>query len=117
MKNDREAFNSRVQHDKEGNKLNPLKLDGVESTDVKVLAAKLAHINDHATTQGEHFRTGTLYGFNLLVKTENSQKEGVLFKQMKEREISNTPATTAISPATRNWRLIISCMLWKKSLH
>jgi hypothetical protein len=81
MKNDREAFNIRVQHDKEGNKLNPLKLDGVESTDVKALAAKLAHINDHATTRGEHFRIGTLYGFNLLVKTENSQKEGVLFKQ------------------------------------
>jgi hypothetical protein len=81
MKNDREAFNSRVQHDKEGNKLNPLKLDGVESTDVKVLAAKLAHINDHATTHGEHYPIGELYGFKLLVKTENSQKEGVLFKQ------------------------------------
>jgi N12 class adenine-specific DNA methylase len=81
MKNDWEVFNSRVQYDREGNKLNPLKLDGVESTDVKILAAKLTHVNDHATTQGEHFKIGTLYGFNLLVKTENSQKEGVLFKQ------------------------------------
>jgi hypothetical protein len=62
-------------------RLNPLKLDGIESTDVKILAAKLAHINDHATTQGEHFKISELYGFKLLVKTENSQKEGVLFKQ------------------------------------
>jgi N12 class adenine-specific DNA methylase len=81
MKNDWETFNSRVQHDKEGNKLNPLKLDGVESTDVKVLAEKLAHINDHATTHSEHYPIGELYGFKLLVKTEDSQKEGVLFKQ------------------------------------
>jgi hypothetical protein len=89
MKNDWEVFNSRVQCDWEGNKLNPLKLDDVESTDVKILAAKLAHINDYATTQGEHFRIGTLYGFNLLIKTENSQKEDVLFKQNRffiERE-------------------------------
>jgi hypothetical protein len=81
MKTDREAFNSRVQHDSDGNKLNPLKLVGVESTDVKILAEKLAHINDHATTHGEHYPIGELYGFKLLVKTEDSQKEGVLFKQ------------------------------------
>ena len=83
MKNDRETFNGRVQHDREGNKLNPLKLDGVESTNIKVLAAKLAHINDYATTHGKHYPIGTLYGFNLLVKTEDSQKEGVLFKQTR----------------------------------
>jgi hypothetical protein len=81
MKNDWDAFNSRVQHDKEGNRLNLLKLDGIESTDVKILAAKLTHINDHATTHGEHYPIGELYGFRLLVKTEDSQKEGVLFKQ------------------------------------
>lgn len=53
MKGDGEAFNNRVQYDREWNKLNPLKLDSVESADVKVLAAKLAHLSDHATTQGE----------------------------------------------------------------
>jgi N12 class adenine-specific DNA methylase len=81
MTKDLEAFNGRVQYDKDGNKLNPIQLDGVESTDVKVLAAKLVQINDNATTHGEHYRIGTLYGFNLLVKTEESQKEGMLFKQ------------------------------------
>jgi hypothetical protein len=74
MKNDWEAFNSRVQHDREGNKLNPLKLDGIESTDVKILATKLAHINDHATTHGEHYPIGELYGFKLLVKNRRQPK-------------------------------------------
>jgi hypothetical protein len=95
MTGDLKASNSRVQHDKEGNRLNPLKLDGVESTDIKILAAKLAHINDHATTHDEHYPIGELYGFRLLVKTEDSQKEGILFKQNRffiegERNIKYT---------------------------
>jgi hypothetical protein len=81
MKSDREAFNSRLQRDSEGDILNPVRLDGVTGTDVKTLAAKLEHINDHATTHGEHYPIGELYGFKLLVKTEDSRKEGVLFKQ------------------------------------
>jgi hypothetical protein len=81
MRGDWKTFNNRVQHDKEGNKINPLKLDGVESGDVKTLAAKLAHISDHATTHGEHYPIGELYGFKLLVKTENSMKEGLFLKE------------------------------------
>ena len=81
MKGDLEAFNSRVQYDREGNKLNPIKLNGVESVDVKVLAAKLNHLNDYATTHGEHYPIGELYGFKLLVKTEDSMKEGLFMKE------------------------------------
>jgi hypothetical protein len=81
MKNDWEVFNSHVQHDREGNKLNPVQLEGVTGTDVKTIAAKLAHINDHATTHGEHYPIGELYGFKLLVKTEDSMKEGLFLKQ------------------------------------
>jgi hypothetical protein len=81
MKSDWDTLNSHLQYDKDGGKLNPLKLDGVESTDVKNLAAKLAQINDNATTHGEHYKIGELYGFRLLVRTEDSQKEGLLFKQ------------------------------------
>jgi N12 class adenine-specific DNA methylase len=81
MSKDWETFNSRVQYDKDGNKLNPVKLDGVESADVKALAAKLTQINDNATTHGEHYKIGSLYGFSLSVKTEDSMKEGMLFKQ------------------------------------
>jgi N12 class adenine-specific DNA methylase len=83
MKGDWEAFNSRVQYDKDGSKPNPLKLDGIESTDVKVLAEKLNKINDNATTHGEHYKIGELYGFKLLVKTENTLKEGLALTQNK----------------------------------
>ena len=88
MKGDLEAFNSRVKYDTASDKqtppkLNPLKLDGIENADVKVLAEKLNHINDHATTHGEHYKIGELYGFKLLVKTEDTLKEGLALTQNK----------------------------------
>ena len=82
MTKDWEDFNSRVQRDRDGNCINPIQLDGVESADVKVIAGKLASINEQANTQGNHYKIGTLYGFNLFVKTENSQKNE-LFKSNK----------------------------------
>lgn len=74
-------FNSRVQVDTEGNKLNPIRLDGVQGSDFKAIGAKLQEINDTANTQGEYKVIGELYGFKLLVKTEASMKEGFDFKQ------------------------------------
>ena len=79
---DWEAFKSRAKYDGDGNAINSIKLEGVESADIKALAAKLAHHNEHANTQGDHFRIGTLYGFRLTVKTETSQKDA-LFKENK----------------------------------
>ena len=81
MKADRDTLNDRIQYDTDGNKLNPLKLDGIESADIKVLAAKLGEINDNASTHGNYHAIGELYGFRLSVKTEESQKEGILFRQ------------------------------------
>jgi hypothetical protein len=83
MKEDWETFNSRLQYDRDGNKLNPLKLDGVESADVKVLAEKLNKLADNATTHGEYYRIGELYGFKLQIKTEDTVKEGLALKQNK----------------------------------
>ena len=82
MGKDLEAFNVRVQYDSEGNALNTLKLDDVEGSDVNVYAAKLANYRENANTQGNYFIIGTLYGFNLMVKTENSQKDD-LFRENK----------------------------------
>ena len=81
MKSDWEILNSRLQYDKEGNKQNPLKLDGVESMNIKILADKLGQINDNAATHGNYLPIGELYGFKLSVKTEESQKEGIRFRQ------------------------------------
>ncbi|EKD32305.1 MAG: hypothetical protein ACD_77C00130G0002 [uncultured bacterium] len=81
MTTDWSLFNSRVQVDTEGNKLNPIRLDGVQGSDFKAIGAKLQEINDTANTQGEYNVIGELYGFKLLVKTEASMKEGFDFKQ------------------------------------
>lgn len=82
MTSDWELFNQRVQLDKDGNKLNPIQLDGLNSTtDVKLIGTKLQQISDQFNTHGEHQSIGELYGFKLLVKTETSQKEGFDFKQ------------------------------------
>ncbi|MDR3338991.1 MAG: N-6 DNA methylase, partial [Candidatus Symbiothrix sp.] len=83
MSKDLETFNGRVQYNNDGNKLNPIQLEGVSGSDVKALADKLAHISDHATTHGEYYKIGTLYGFNLSVKTEDSKKEGLFMKENK----------------------------------
>lgn len=80
MTSDWDAFNKRAIVDKEGNKLNPIKLIGVESSDVKAIG-KLQEINDNVSTLGEYRVIGELYGFKLLVKTEASMKDGFDFKQ------------------------------------
>lgn len=77
---DLNQFNEKVQVDKEGNKLNPIKLDNLDSKDPKVIGDKLNQLANNARTNGEYFKIGELYGFKLLVKTEESQKEGVAFK-------------------------------------
>ncbi|KGN85196.1 N-6 DNA methylase [Porphyromonas gulae] len=75
FQSDWDLYQSRVQKDKEGNKLNPIMLKGVEGSDPKRIAAKLSEINEKACTRGEYFNIGTLYGFNLVVKTESSSKD------------------------------------------
>lgn len=77
---DLQQFNEKVQVDKEGNKLNPIQLDGLDSKDPKAIGDKLNQLANNARTNGEYFKIGELYGFKLLVKTEESQKEGAAFK-------------------------------------
>jgi N12 class adenine-specific DNA methylase len=77
MKKDLKSLNGRLQKDKDGNNLNPVKLDKLQSSDSKMIGIKLNEINDTAGTSGEYFKIGTLYEFNLLVKSETSMKEGL----------------------------------------
>jgi hypothetical protein len=80
MKKDRDAFTSRVETDKDGNKLNPVKLDNFDNNTPKAIGEKLNQLAENARTNGEYFPIGELYGFKLLIKTEESQKDGCLFK-------------------------------------
>ena len=75
IQSDWDAFNSRVQLDNEGNKLNPIQLIGVEGSDPKVIGAKLNEIKDKARTQAQDFEIGSLYGFKIVVKTESSNSD------------------------------------------
>lgn len=72
IRSDWELFNSRVQLDKEGNKLNPIQLKGIEGNEQKAIASKLNEIGEKARTKGEDFDIGSLYGFNIVVKTESA---------------------------------------------
>jgi hypothetical protein len=81
MQGDWQTLQSRLLKDKEGNLLNPIQLHSIQSSDMKIIAAKLEEINKEAYTNGECFKIGTLYGFNLLVKTESSRKDGIDFRE------------------------------------
>ncbi|NDW18729.1 DNA methylase, partial [Dysgonomonas sp. 216] len=80
MTKDMETFNSRVQTDKDGNRLNPVRLDNLDSNDTKIIGDKLNELAKNARTNGEYFKIGELYDFKLLVKTESGIKEGMSFK-------------------------------------
>lgn len=76
---DLKHFEERVQRDDQGNPLNLLQLDGVKGNDLKLIAKKLTEIEDKIRTHGASQPIGKLYGFDLLVKTEASMKDGFDF--------------------------------------
>ena len=73
---DLENFKSRVQFNEDGSYKNPIQLDGVQGGDIKSIGKHLNHIADTARTGNEFDKIGSLYGFDLLVKSETSQKDG-----------------------------------------
>ena len=73
---DLEHFKARVQLNSDGSYRNPVKLDGLETSDPKLIGKQLNHIAATARTGGELQPIGSLYGFNLLVKSETTEKDG-----------------------------------------
>ncbi|MGE6397091.1 N-6 DNA methylase [Chryseobacterium scophthalmum] len=70
-------FQSRIQRSKDGNILNPIQLDGLsKDAGVKEIGAKLSKLAGASRTGGDYREIGSLYGFQLLVKTEMTQKDG-----------------------------------------
>ena len=69
MTEDCNRFLSVVKTDKEGNRLNAVKVDGVDSTDEKVIGKRLQEIAKNATTGGLYKPVGELYGFPIKVHT------------------------------------------------
>ena len=79
MTEDWNKFLSVVRTDKEGNRLNAVKVDGVDSTDEKVIGKRLQEIAKNATTGGLYKAVGELYGFPIKVVSECILKEGLEF--------------------------------------
>lgn len=79
MTEDWNRFLSVVQTDREGSRLNLVKVDGVDSTDEKVIGKRLQEIAKNATTGGLYKAVGELYGFPIKVVSERTLKEGLEF--------------------------------------
>ena len=63
--------------DKEGNRLNALRIEGMDATDEKVLGKRLQEIAKNAVTGGIYRPVGKLYGFSVKVVSERVFKEGM----------------------------------------
>ena len=79
MTEDWEKFTAAVQTNKEGNRLNPIKIDGLDTTDEKTIGKRLQEIAKNATTGGQPKRIGELYGFPVKVVSERTLSEGLEF--------------------------------------
>ena len=74
---DMEVFNSRVQYQPDGvTRLNPVQLDRLQGSNPKEVGLKLNEISEKARTYGLHEKIGSLYGFDLMVKSETTNKDG-----------------------------------------
>ncbi len=79
MTEDWEKFTAAVQTDKEGKRLNPIKIDGLDTTDEKAIGKRLQEIAKNATTGGQPKRIGELYGFPVKVVSERTLSDGLEF--------------------------------------
>ena len=79
MTEDWEKFTAAAKTDKDGNRLNLIKIDGLSATDEKAIGKKLQEISKNATTGGVPQRIGELYGFPIKVVSERTLSEGLEF--------------------------------------
>ena len=79
MTEDWEKFTAAARTDQEDNRLNLLRIDGLDSTDEKTIGKHLQEIARNATTGGQYKRVGELYGFPIEVVSERTLKDGLEF--------------------------------------
>lgn len=78
METDWSNLTKRMVKNKDGSTLNQIVLnDFPKNATSKEVGVKLNQISSQARTGGDYLEIGSLYGFQLLVKTEVSEKEGV----------------------------------------
>ena len=80
MTEDWEKFIAVAQTGKDGNRLNPIRIDGLDTADEKAIGNRLQEIAKNATTGGQYKRVGELYGFPIEVVSEKILKDGLEFR-------------------------------------
>ena len=79
MTEDYGKFMGKARKDKDGNILNLITLDGVESTNLEVIGKHLQMLVEKETTGGQYKRIGEIYGFPVKIVSETSFENGLPF--------------------------------------
>lgn len=79
MTEDYGKFMGKARKDKDGNILNLITLDGVESTNLEVIGKHLQMLAEKETTGGQYKRIGKIYGFPVKIVSKTSFENGLPF--------------------------------------
>ena len=79
MTEDYGKFMGKAKKDKDGNILNLITLDGVESTNLEVIGKHLQMLAEKETTGGQYKRIGEIYRFPVKIVSETSFENGLPF--------------------------------------
>ena len=79
MTEDYDKFMGKARKDKDGNILNLITLDGVESTNLEVIGKHLQILAEKETTGGQYKRIGEIYGFPVKIVSKTSFENGLPF--------------------------------------
>ena len=79
MTEDYGKFMGKAKKDKDGNILNLITLDGVESTNLEIIGKHLQMLAEKETTGGQYKRIGEIYGFPVKIVSETSFENGLPF--------------------------------------
>ena len=89
MTEDYGKFMGKAEKDKDGNILNLITLDGVESTNLEVIGKHLQMLAEKETTGGQYKRIGEIYGFPVKIVSETSfEKNSASRAQSSSLEIA-----------------------------
>jgi len=89
MTEDYGKFMRQAKKDKDGNILNLITLDGVESTNLEVIGKHLQMLAEKETTGGQYKRIGEIYGFPVKIVSETSfEKNSASRAQSSSLEIA-----------------------------
>lgn len=82
LQTDCKNFQSRLHRAQDGSILNPVFLDGLANdAGIKEIGAKLNKLAVVSATGGDYEEVGSLYGFQILVKTELREKDDIMQRE------------------------------------